>query len=532
MENGAPATSQRLGKRFVPAVRPTRMTAPADLVLTDAAVHTLAPEDPVHEAVAVRDGRIVRVGSAYDLDMLVGADTTRVALDGRVVLPGFIDAHTHLSTVGRYEVHTDLSSAESRAEALDRLAARAREITADDWLLGYGYDESSWGEADPLGAADLAALDHPGPVAAFREDLHLVSVDETALARVAEDLPPGDGDDGVLVEAGATALRRRLQPDRAEARRLLEAGQRRAVSRGVTGVHDLVRRSAAPRAYRDMAREGDLDLRVQIYYWRDHVDAVEEVGLTTGGEGRVEFGGIKTFSDGSLGARSARLADPYADAPDDRGEWVVSPAELDALAGRLDDLDLRMATHAVGDEAVDRVLDAYEGRGEGARWRVEHAVLASDEAIARLADGGVVACVQPNFLKWAGEGGLYERRLGERRRQTNRLRALADDGVHVAFGSDGMPMDPLVGVHHAVNAPEASQRLDVTEALRAYTYGAAYAGLAEDETGTVETGKHADLVVLDASPWGRPESIADVDVAMTVVGGDVVYDPRSLARNA
>jgi predicted amidohydrolase YtcJ len=508
------------------------MTTPADLVLTDAAVHTLAPDDPVHEAVAVRDGRIVRVGSAYDLDMLVGADTTRVDLDGRVVLPGFVDAHTHLTTVGRREVHADLSGAGSRAEALDRLAARAREVADDDWLLGYGYDESAWDEHDPLSAADLAALDHPGPVAAFREDLHLASVDETALARVADDLPPGGGDDGVLVEAGATALRSHLQPDRAEARRLLEAGQRHAVSRGVTGVHDLVRRSAAPRAYRDMAREGDLDLRVQLYYWRDHLDAVEEVGLTTGDVGRVRFGGIKTFSDGSLGARSARLSTPYADAPDERGEWVVTPEELDALAARLDDADLRMATHAVGDEAVDRVLDAYEGRGEGARWRVEHAVLSSDEAVARMAETGVVACVQPNFLKWADEGGLYESRLGERRTETTRLRDLFDAGVDVAFGSDGMPMDPLVGVDHAVNAPEPSQRVGVTEALRAYTRGAAYAGLAETETGTVAVGKRADLVVLAESPWGRPESIADVDVTMTVVGGDAVYDPEGRVRNA
>ncbi len=508
------------------------MTAPADLVLTDAAVHTLAPDDPVHEAVAVRDGRIVRVGSAYDLDMLVGADTARVALDGRVVIPGFVDAHTHLEIVGRYEVHADLSGAESRAAALDRLAARAGEVDDDDWLLGYGYDESAWGETDPLSAADLAALDHSGPVAAFREDMHLVSVDETALARVEEALPPDNHEDGVLVEAGATAVRRRLQPDRAEARRLLEAGQRRAVARGVTGVHDLVRRSAAPRAYRDMARAGDLDLRVQLYYWRDHLDAVEEVGLATGSEGRVRFGGIKTFSDGSLGARSARLSAPYADAPDERGEWVVTPDELHDLAARLDDLDLRMATHAVGDEAVDRVLDAYEGRGERARWRVEHAVLASDEAIARMQDGAIVACVQPNFLKWAGEGGLYERRLGERRAATNRLRDLLDAGVEVAFGSDGMPMDPLVGVHHAVNAPEPSQRIEITEALRAYTRGAAYSGMAESETGTVAVGKRADLAVLSASPWGRPESIADVDVTMTVVGGDVVYDPEDRVRNA
>ncbi len=511
------------------------MTAPADLVLTDAAVHTLAPDDPVHEAVAVRDGRVVRLGSTYDLDMLVGADTTRVDLDGRVVLPGFVDAHTHLTVVGRHEVHADLSAADSRDEALARLAARARDdgVGPDDWLLGYGYDESAWGETDPLDAADLAGLDHPGPVAAFREDLHLVSVDETALDRLAGDLPPGGHDGGVLREAGATAVRRRLSPDRAGARRLLRAGQRRAVARGVTTVHDLVRRSAAPRAYRDMARAGDLDLRVQLYYWRDHLDAVEEVGLATNAGGRVRFGGIKTFVDGSVGARSARLSAPYDDAPDERGEWVVAPDALDALAARLDTLDVRLSAHAVGDEAVDAVLDAYEDRASG-RWRVEHAVLASDAAVERMADADVVACVQPNFHRWAGAGGLYERRLGSRRTETTRLRTLLDAGVDVAFGSDGMPMDPLVGVDHAVNAPTGPQRLDVTEALRAYTLGGARAGLAEDEVGTLAPGKRADLVVLAASPWGRPGSIAEIGVAGTLVGGEVVHAAAGapLARNA
>lgn len=499
------------------------MTTPADLVLTDAAVHTLAPEDPVHEAVAVRDGRIVRVGAAYDVDMLVGADTTRIDLDGRVVLPGFVDAHTHLGMVGRYELHADLSGAASRAAALTALSAHARSLADDDWLLGYGYDESAWGESDPLGAADLAAVDHPGPVAAFREDLHLVSVDETALARL-DGLPPGDDGDGVLVEAGATAVRSRLRPDRAEARRLLRAAQRRATARGVTTVHDLVRRSETPRAYRDMAGDDELDLRVHLYYWRDHLDAVAELGLAPG-DGQVRFGGVKTFSDGSLGAHSARLSEPYADAPG-RGEWVVDPEALDALAARLDGLDLRMATHAVGDEAVDATLDAYEERGEGARWRVEHAVLASDAALERMAASDTVACVQPNFLKWAGAGGLYERRLGDRRTETTRLRSLLDAGVDVAFGSDGMPMDPLVGVHHAVNAPTEAQRLGVTEALRAYTLGGARAGFEADEVGTVDPGKRADLVVLDASPWGRPDAIADLDVVMTVAGGDVVYDAR------
>ncbi|MFB6159924.1 MAG: amidohydrolase [Haloferacaceae archaeon] len=505
------------------------MTAPADLVLTDAAVHTLAEPDRTHEAVAVRDGRIVRVGDAYDLDMLVGADTRRVALDGRVVLPGFVDAHTHLPVVGRREVHADLGGATSREAALDALRDRAAEVDPDEWVLGYGYDESAWGETAYLTGNDLDAV-HEGPVAAFREDLHAVSVNAAALDRL--DLPDegverADGTPtGVLVEAAATAVREQLRPDRAEARRLVAAGQAVAHARGVTAVHDMVRGPAAPRAYRDLERAGELTLRVQLYYWRDHLDAVEEVGLATGAGDRVRFGGIKTFSDGSIGARTARLADPYADAPDERGEWVVDPDALGALVDRVDDLDLRPAVHAIGDDAVDAALDAFAAADEpGAdRYRVEHAELADDAAVERMADLGVVASVQPNFLKWAGEGGLYEARLGDRRTRSNRLRDLLDAGVPLAFGSDCMPLDPLFGVHHAVNAPEPAQRLDVTEALRAYTRGAAYAGFDEDRMGTVEPGRLGDLVVLDDSPWGRPESIRDVDVAMTVVGGEVVYD--------
>ena len=508
------------------------MTEPADLVLTDAAVHTLSRPDEVHEAVAVRNGRIVRVGEAYDLDFLVGPDTRRIPLDDRVVLPGFVDAHTHLAFTGRRVVHADLAAVGSRTAALAALAERAAEIDDDEWLLGYGYDESRWDEAEPLAAADLDALDHPGPVAAFRVDLHVVSADTTALERCGlgdADSPDGTGDDprpGVLTGSAAATVRDHLQPSPAEARRLVSAGQRRANERGVTAIHDFVRNSGAPRAYRDLAADGDLSVRVQLYYWRDHLDAVSELGLATGGGCRVRVGGIKSFSDGGFAARTARLSEPYADAPGDHVEWLVTPEELRTLSTRVDDLDLRMAVHAIGDEAVDATLDAYdacETPGED-RFRIEHAELASDDAVERMAATGVVACVQPNFLRWAGEGGLYEDRIGDRRRRTTRLRDLHDAGVPLAFGSDCMPLDPLLGVHHAVNAPAPEQRLEVTEALRAYTSGAAYAGFDEHRLGTVEPGKRADLVVLDRSPWRHPGAIDDVTVAVTVVDGVVVYD--------
>ena len=509
------------------------MTTAADLLLTNAEVHTLARPDETHGAVAVRDGRIVRVGDAYDLELLAGVDTRVVDCDGHVVLPGFIDAHTHFELLGRRLVHADLSGAESRAAALDRLRDRADAVDAGAPVVGYGYDESEWGETDYLTRADLDGVDAAGPVVAVREDLHVASLDSTALERWEDALPDagvrreGGEPTGVVVETAAGVVLDALAPDADGMAELLRAAQAHANERGVTGIHDMVRRSPAPRVYRDLASDGDLTLRVRLNYWADHLDALVETGLRTNhGDGRVRVGAIKTFTDGSLGGRTARLSEPYADAPDERGEWAVSPAEFRDLFDSAAGAGFQVAAHAIGDEAVGEVVDAFASRAESpdARHRVEHAELASDAAIDRMAAMGVVASVQPNFHRWAGEEGLYAARLGDRRPETNRLRRLHEADVPLAFGSDGMPLDPLFGVHHAVNAPTAAQRLGVTEALRAYTLGSAYAGFDEDRLGTVEPGKRADLVVLDGSPWERPESIREVEVTLTVVGGDVVYD--------
>jgi len=509
------------------------MTAPADLLLTNAEVHTLARPDETHEAVAVRRGRIVRVGDAYDLGFLVGVDTRVVDCGGRVVLPGFVDAHTHLDVLGRRLVHADLSTATDRSAAVDALDARAAAVDAGDPVVGFGYDEHAWGETDYLTRGDLDAVDAEGPVVAVREDLHVASLDSTALDRFADVLPDDDvrrdaGEPtGVVVENAVETILNTLEPDREAVETSLREAQAHANERGVTGVHDMVRRSHVARALRDMDRDGDLTLRVRLNYWADHLDALVESGLGTNhGTGLVRAGAIKTYTDGSLGGRTARLSEPYSDAPGERGTWTVPPEEFRPLFASASDAGFQVAAHAIGDEAVDEVVDAFGDLDAAARHRIEHAELASDGAIDRIADLGVVASVQPNFHRWAGESGLYADRLGDRRTETNRLRRLADAGAHIAFGSDCMPLDPLLGVHHAVNAPTEAQRLDVTAALRAYTLGSAYAGFDENRLGTVESGKCADLVVLDGSPWMRPDAIRDIDVALTVVDGRIVHDGR------
>ncbi|MFC6727755.1 amidohydrolase [Natronoarchaeum mannanilyticum] len=521
------------------------MTEAADLLLTGAEVHALTDPDRTAEAVAVRDGEIVRVGPEYEVRFLEGVETDVIELDGGVVLPGFIDAHTHVQLLGQYELHADLWGIESRGECLDALRDHAAELDAesedadspsDDWVVGFRYDESAWDADRPLTREDLDAVSEDRPVAVFRIDVHSASLNGAALERLRDDLPESDvrtesGDPtGVIVEDALDVLWEHVAPDREDARELLVAAQERAHRLGVTGVHDMVRNTTLPWAYRALDREDCLRLRVRLNYWADHLDAVSEAGLAPGaGSEFVRTGAIKSYTDGAIGSHTARLGEPYDDNPEEHGQWVIEPDELREIVADAAASDFPVAAHAIGDAAIDAALDAFENadaalEDPNRRYRIEHAELADDEQIDRMAAAGVVASAQPNFLQWAGEGGLYDRRLGvERRKRADRFRGWLDAGVPVAFGSDCMPMDPLYGVDQAVNAPTDAQRISVTEALRAYTYGGAFAAGDEDRLGTIEVGKTADLVALERSPWEHSEAIDEIGVALTVVDGDVVY---------
>lgn len=525
------------------------MSSPADLVLTNAEVHTLAAPPGGHAAhvadaaahdevfedggVAVRDGRIVRVGPSYEVEFLRGAATDVVDCGGRVLLPGFVDAHTHLEVAGRRLVHADLGGADSRADTVARLRVEARE--SDGWVQGYGYDESEWGDSAYLRREELNEVSVSRPVVAFREDLHTASVNTVAL-----DVLGLTADDpnvhteagrptGLLTEGAVDVVSDAIEPDVQTTRERLLAARDHAHGLGLTGVHDMVRGGHAARIYRELDVADELGLRVRINYWTDHLAAAAEAGLVTNaGSQFVRTGAIKTFTDGAIGGRTARVSKPFADGPtENHGEWVVTPEELREWVERATDAGFQFAAHAIGDVAVRETLAAYRETADPstARHRVEHAEILDPGIVTDLAEMGVVASVQPNFHRWAGEGGLYESRLGERRTTgTNPLGALAEAGVPLAFGSDGMPMGPLYGVGQAVTAPTAGQRLSVTGSLAAYTRGAAYAGFDEERMGTLEPGKLADCVVLEESPWDvAGDAIADIGVWATVVDGRVVH---------
>lgn len=506
------------------------MTTAADLVLVDGAIHPMTGEDgePAAEAIAIRDGRIVRVDSTYEVEFLEGVETTVIDLEGRTVLPGFIDAHTHLDHLGQQLLEADLGETTTRSEAVDRLADHRS--TDTEWILGFGYDESQWTDTDEyLTREHLDQVSGDRPVAAYREDMHLVSVNSVALEQLGGDLPDEnvervDGEPtGVLVEDAVGVVSDAVRPAPDRLREYILAAQEYAHERGVTMVHEMVRPDAA-RVYRDLDLAADLTLRVRMNYWADHCDAILEAGLATNhGSDRVQMGGVKTFTDGSIGGRTAKLFDPYSDVDGERGEWVTEPEELEELVRRVDDAGLQMTTHAIGDEAIAAVLSAYEDT-TGERHRIEHAEVLTDELIDRIAASDAIVSAQPNFLKWAREDGLYAQRLGDdRRTSSNQFGTLHTRDVPLVFGSDCMPLNPLFGIDQAVNAPTPAQKLPVSAAIRAYTAGGAYAGFDEDRLGTIESGKLADLVVLEASPWNA-DAIVDIDIAMTIVDGQIVYE--------
>ncbi len=486
------------------------------------------------EALAVGGGRVVALGPAEELQALANGRTRIVDLQGRALLPGFIDTHTHLISEGLKETgfYLDLSTAGSLGELLERVREAVRRRGPGAWVLGRGWDEARWPEPErrlPT-REDLDDLAPQTPVALVRVDGHILVANTQALRHVPPDVPEDEVDPvrGQLRERAAWALLRRLKPPLDELIDAVGAAQRRAHALGVTAVHDVVSSREQLRAYARLKRLGRLTLRVRLNPVVELLDALVEAGLETGfGDAWLHLGAIKLFADGSIGARNAAFGEPYADEPASRGKLNYPQDELDRLVKEAREAGFPLMIHAIGDRAIEAALTALERAGVAPeeRARIEHFELPTEGQLEKAAELGVVASMQPNFVRWSGPGGLYERRLGsERDRRIDPHRRVVDAKIPLAFGSDMMPFGPLYGVHCAVNAPHPDQRLSVEEALDAYTRGAAYAGFQEHELGSLEPGKWADLVVLNDDPTRcPPEALKDLRVVETYVAGRRVF---------
>ena len=506
-----------------------------DLAILNARVYTMRKWDKTVTAVGIIDNRIARLGRDAEIKDEITSSTRVIDAGGRVVLPGFIDSHTHFAIMGVRETQLNLRETKTKAAALRAVAERVASTRKGEWIVGTDWDESKWqGERSYLTRDELDRLAPENPVALRRIDGHLWSVNSLALEQA--QIKPGtigyeDAAHGVLKEHAGDQLAKLLAPDVDGYVVGIKKATAKAHSLGVTSVHDAYVDGTRIKAYRQLHSSGGLNVRVTMLPGVEYLDEVIDLGIGQGfGDALLRIGPVKILADGSIGSMTAAVTDGYRGAPENIGMLTWDPEELTRTVAKAHENDVQLAIHAIGNRAIGLVLNVLaraDATGKrGLRHRIEHFEMPSPDQIKRMAQLGVVASMQPNFVgEWGLPGGMYEHRLGkERVMAMNPFALLLREGVKLAFGSDCMPFNPLYGIHWAVNAPYPLQRISPEQAFKAYTIGGAYASFEEDKKGTIEEGKLADLIMLDGDPFTDPGAIEDMRVQLTVFDGKIVYE--------
>jgi len=541
----------------------------ASLVLLNGNIHTMDPAMPRAEAVAVIGSRIVDVGGDDEVRKWAGAGTRVVDLDGRLLLPGFNDAHVHFYQGGRSLASVQLRSARSPEEFRERIAAFAAKLPAGRWILNGEWDHENWSPARLPTRQLIDGVTGDRPVFVSRLDGHMGLANTLALKLAGIDRgtpdPPGGlivrdehGEPtGILKDAAIDLIARVIpEPSPGEIADAVRAAMRYAAENGVTSVQEMANSSDASSAgqklrrdvfavYEDLLRNGELTVRVSVHRPLALWEQLATLGITAPfGDEKLRIGGLKGYADGSLGSSTALLFHPYLDAPRTSGLFAEDMIPLSRAQERINGADaagLQIAIHAIGDRANKTVLDLYEEaeRRNGPRdrrFRIEHAQHLRREDIPRFAALGVIASMQPIHL--VDDGRWAEKRVGpEVIKGTYAFRSLLDSGATLAFGSDWpvAPMIPLPGIAAAVTRQTADgkhpsgwipeQKIRVEEAVRAFTMGSAYASFDEKIKGSIEPGKLADMVAISTDIFSiPPEEIARTHVVMTVFDGRVVYE--------
>jgi len=495
-----------------------------NLVLLNGSIYTISGSR--EGAVAIKDDKIVAVGNTEQIKKMASKDTEIIDLQGKAVFPGFIDAHTHLVRTGlERTLYLNLIKIKSLKELLELVREEAKSKAPGEWIIGRGWDESRWPEKRYVTRTDLDKVAPKNPVVLIRIDGHLFSVNSKALAEVKVPKNPEEfnADAGILREETAWRFYEQIEPGLDKIKEAIREAAKLACSLGVTSIHDIVSPNYI-RAYSEL--KGELEIRVYLNIKADYLEKLMDLGFSTGfGNEWLRLGAIKIFADGSLGAGNAALYEPYADRQS-KGKLNYNDKELSELIRLACENNFQVMIHAIGDRAIDSALNAFAKNNidKEERYRIEHFELASEAQIERAYKIGIIASMQPNFLQWDLTGGLYEARLGkERASRICPYKKVIEKGVILAFGSDCMPLAPLLGIHCAVNAPYELQRLSVEEAIRCYTLNSAYAAFEEDIKGSIEEGKLADLVVLSEDPYKFPDRIKDIKVEATYLGGRKVF---------
>jgi predicted amidohydrolase YtcJ len=533
---------------------------PAELIVLARRIWTGDPARPWAEAVAVREGRLVAVGRRDEALGHRGPQTRVIEQADGFGLPGLIDAHGHVSSLGSKVDELDLRGVRSVEEVARRVAERIEREPGDGWIRGRNWDQSLWPGGRFPTARDLDGATGSRPVLLERVDGHAAWANSEAMRRAginAESKAPRDGQivrdergepTGVFVD-GAISLLYRVVPAPApvQIERRILAAQTECLRHGLTMVHDAGVDRIEAEIYRRLDAEGKLKLRIYAMMSPPagkEVEAVSTPPVQAGPNGRFEMRAIKLFIDGAMGSRGGLLFEPYSDDRGNSGLLLIEPEKLCDVTRTALSSGWQVCTHAIGDRGNAIVLDAYEAalglrpEARNPRLRIEHAQVVRRSDVARFARSGIVASMQPSHAstdkRWADErlGGDSARVEG-----AYAWRWFVDERVSLAFGSD-FPVEvsnPCWGIYAALTRQDEAgapvggwhpeQRLTLEETLAAFTRGSAYAAFAEERLGVVKEGFAADLILLDRDLFeSTPAEILEAKVTHTLVGGEVVFE--------
>jgi len=539
------------------AVSPARSQAapdqPADLVVFGR-VWTGDSTRPWAQAVAVEGDRIVAVGDSMTLARRVGPKTRTIANRNSMVVPGFMDGHTHFIYGGFQLTSVDLRDAASPAEFVTRIKRFAAKLRPGEWITGGDWDHERWPGTPLPERSWIDSVTPNNPVLVSRLDGHMALANSAALRlagmdRSTRDIPGGTivrdstgAPTGVLKDEAQNPVYAAMPtPSQSQSDAAISRALAWAASKGVTAVADVSVPWFEVAALKRAHRKGTLTTRVSVYVplgdWRRMADTVRANGR---GDDWLRVAGVKGYVDGSLGSTTALFYQPYNDAPETSGLMVTPEDSLRAWIGGADSAGLQVAVHAIGERANGVLLDIYDSvtKAHGPRdrrFRIEHAQHLRRQDIGRLARSGVIASMQPYHA--VDDGRWAEKRIGpERIKTTYAFRSLLDAKARLAFGSDWTvaPLDPILGIYAAVTRRTLDgknpggwvpqEKITVEEALRAYTSGNAYGMFAEKRRGKLAAGYLADITVIDRDLTRiPPESIEQARVTATVVGGRLVY---------
>jgi predicted amidohydrolase YtcJ len=532
-------------------------TPPADTVFLNAVIYTgagMSEDNPqTVEAMAIRDGKILAVGSNAEIRRLAGPKTITRSLDtartGVFIFPGFDDAHTHLGMAAQTKLNLDLDGVESLSQMLARIAEFTRTLPSGHWITGGRWDQTLWTDKSLPTRQQLDAVTAGHPAFLVRVDGH-IAIANTAALRAAgitsnTKLPEGGAIDldshgqptGIIRESAQQLVEKVIPPPTpAERRRGIELVIADALAHGVTSAQDFSDWDDFL-IYEELEREGKLTLRIAEWIPFREPLALEEQQRAhhPAADPMLHTTMLKGFMDGSLGSRTAAMKAPYSDDPSNTGLPQYTQSELNQMAVERARAGFQLGFHAIGDKAVEMALDAFAqpGISTAARNRIEHAQVVDPADIPRFRQLGVIASMQPCHLltdiNWA------EARLGPKRAEYSYAwKAFLDAGVPLAFGTDYPvePISPYRGLYAAVTRMNEAgtksyfpdQKISRGQALYAYTQGSAYAEFAEKTKGELKPGYDADFILVDRNLYTvAPRDLLHARTLETFVAGRQVY---------